>query len=50
MAIKSIYYINYFEDMTQIEYSNIDVFVKFDDGYTYVVTLATLENRAYLME
>jgi hypothetical protein len=41
MVIKSIYYINYEEDMTQIEHSIIDIFVELDTGSRYIVTLVT---------
>jgi hypothetical protein len=40
MQIKSIYYRKYEEDMSEIEQSSIDIFVKVDTGYTYSVTLA----------
>lgn len=38
------------EDITDIENSNIDVFVELEDGYTYTVVVATAKNIEYLME
>jgi hypothetical protein len=50
MAIKSIYYINYEEDMTEIEYSYIDIFVKLDDSHTYILPFVTTKFLEYYMD
>ena len=44
MLIKSISFPTYLEDITDIENSNIDVFVELEDGYTYTVVVATAKN------
>ena len=41
MLIKSISFPTYLEDITDIENSNIDVFVELEDAYTYTVVVAT---------
>jgi len=41
---------SYLEDVTDIENSNIDVFVELEDGYTYTVVVATAKNIEYLMD
>jgi hypothetical protein len=38
------------EEVTEIEDGNIDVFVELDDGYTYTVVVATAKNIEYLMD
>ena len=50
MFIKSISFPTYLEDITDIENSNIDVFVELEDGYTYTVVVATAKNSmSYLI-
>ena len=49
MLIKSISFPTYLEDITDIENSNIDVFVELEDGYTYTVVVATAKNIESLM-
>ena len=44
MFIKSISFPTYLEDITDIENSNIDVFVKLEDTYTYTMVVATAKN------
>lgn len=50
MLIKSISFPRYLEDMTEIENSNIDVFVESEDGYTYTVVVPTTKNIEFLMD
>ena len=50
MLIKSISFPTYLEDITYIENSNIDVFVKLEDDYTYTVVVATAKNIESLMD
>ena len=50
MLIKSISFPTYLEDITDIENSNIDVFVELEDGYTYTVVVATAKNIDSLMD
>jgi hypothetical protein len=50
MKIKSISFINYGFDISEIQNRNIDVFVELTNGYRYVVTLATLESIQSLMQ
>ena len=50
MLIKSISFPTYLEDITDIENSNIDVFVELEDGYTYTVVVATAKNIESLMD
>ena len=50
MLIKSISFPTYLEDITDIENSNIDVFVELEDGYTYTVVVATVKNIESLMD
>ena len=49
MLIKSISFPTYLEDITDIENSNIDVFVELEDGYTHTVVVATPKNIEFLM-
>jgi len=48
--IKKISYLRYKEDITEIPYSNIDVFVELEDNSTFTVVLATPKNLEYLMD
>ena len=50
MLIKSISFPTYLEDITDIENSNIDVFVELEDAYTYTVVVATAKNIEFLMD
>ena len=50
MLIKSISFPTYLEDITNIENSNIDVFVELEDSYTYTVVVATAKNIESLMD
>lgn len=50
MLVKSISFPTYLEDITDIENSNIDVFVELEDGYTYSVVVATVKNIQSLMD
>jgi len=52
MLVKRINFITYLEDITEIEHSNLDVFVELEDDYdyTYTVVLATAKNIEYLMD
>jgi hypothetical protein len=52
MLIKSISFPTYLEDITDIENSNIDVFVELEDAYTYTYTVvvATAKNIESLMD
>jgi predicted nucleotidyltransferase len=50
MLIKSISFPTYLEDITNIENSNIDVFVELEDAYTYIVVVATAKNIESLMD
>ena len=49
MLIKSISFPTYLKDITNIENSNIDVFVELEDNYTYTVVVATAKNIESLM-
>ena len=44
MLIKSISFLTYLEDITDIENSNIDVFIELKNAYTYTVFIATAKN------
>ena len=50
MLIKSISFPTYLEDITDIENSNIDVFVELEDAYMYTVVVATAKNIESLMD
>jgi predicted nucleotidyltransferase len=50
MLVKNISFPTYLEDITDIENSNIDVFVELEDGYTYTVVVATAKNIESLMD
>jgi len=50
MLVKSISFPTYLEDITDIENSNIDVFVELEDDYDYTVVVATAKNIEYLMD
>ena len=50
MLIKSIRFPTYLEDITDIENSNIDVFVELEDAYTYTVVVAIAKNLESLMD
>ena len=50
MLIKNISFPTYLEDITDIENSNIDVFVELEDAYTYTVVVATAKNIESLMD
>jgi hypothetical protein len=50
MLIKSISFPTYLEDITDIENSNIDIFVELEDAYTYTVVVATVKNIESLMD
>ena len=50
MLIKNISFPTYLEDITDIETSNIDVFVELEDTYTYTVVVATAKNIESLMD
>ena len=50
MLIKNISFPTYLEDITDIENSNIDVFVELEDNYTYTVVVATSKNIKSLMD
>jgi len=50
MLVKSISFPTYLEDITDIENSNIDVFVELENGYTYTVVVATAKNIESLMD
>jgi len=50
LLIKSISFPTYLEDITDIENSNIDVFVELEDAYTYTVVVATAKNIESLMD
>lgn len=50
MLIKSISFPTYLEDITDIENSNIDVFVELENAYTYTVVVATAKNIESLMD
>ena len=49
MLIKSISFPTYLEDITDIENSNIDVFVELEDDSTHTVVVATPKNIEFLM-
>jgi len=50
MLIKSISFPTYLEDITDIEDSNIDVFVELENSYIYTVVVATSKNMESLMD
>jgi hypothetical protein len=50
MVFKSIRFPTYLEDITDIENSNIDVFVKLEHCCTYTVVVATAKNIESLMD
>ena len=50
MLIKNISFPTYLEDITDIENSNLDVFVELEDNYTYSVVVATSKNIESLMD
>ena len=50
MLIKNITFPTYLEDITDIENSNIDVFIELEDGYTYTVVVATAKNIESLID
>ena len=50
MLIKSISFSTYLEDITDIENSDIDVFVELEDAYMYTVVVATAKNIESLMD
>ena len=50
MLMKNISFPTYLEDITDIENSNIDVFVELEDNYTYTVVVATSKNIESLMD
>jgi hypothetical protein len=50
MLIKSISFPTYLEDITDIENSNINVFVELEDAYRYTVVVATAKNIESLMD
>lgn len=50
MEIKKIIYPTTLDKIQDIEDDNIDVFVELDDGYTYVVEVATHKNILTLMD
>nr|YP_009029063.1 hypothetical protein [Cylindrotheca closterium]AGY78402.1 hypothetical protein [Cylindrotheca closterium] len=49
MLIKSSSFPTYLENITDIENSNIDVFVELENAYTYTVVVATAKNIESLM-
>jgi hypothetical protein len=50
VLVKSINFPTYLEDITDIENSNIDVFVELEDAYTYTVVVATAKNIESLID
>ncbi len=50
MLVKSISFPTYLEDITDIENSNIDVFVELENSYTYTVVVTTVKNIESLMD
>jgi hypothetical protein len=50
MEIERIYFPTSLEDHQVVEQGNLDVFVTMKDGYTYNLTVGTLENIQYLMD
>jgi hypothetical protein len=50
MLVKSINFPTYLEDITDIENSNIDVFVELENSYTYTVVVTTVKNIESLMD
>ena len=50
MKIKSIDFPTYEEDITQPEYSCLDVFIKLEDGFVFTVEFTTVEYIKYFME
>ena len=50
MLIKRISFPTYLEDITDIDNSNIDVFVELEDACTYTVVVAKAKNIEFLMD
>ena len=50
MLIKSISFLTYLEDITDIENSKIAVFIELEDAQTYTVGVATAKNIESLMD
>ena len=50
MLIKSISFPTSLENITDIENSNIDVFIELEDVSTYTLVVATAKNIEYLMD
>lgn len=50
MLIKSISFPTYLEDITDIENSNIDVFIELEDDGSYTVVIAPAKNLLTLMD
>jgi hypothetical protein len=50
VLVKSINFPTYLEDITDIENSNIDVFVELENSYTYTVVVTTVKNIESLMD
>ena len=50
ILIKSISFPTYLEDITDIENSNIDIFVELEDAYTSTVVVVTAKNIESLMD
>ena len=50
MLIKSISFPTFLENITDIENSNIDVFIELEDASTYTLVVATAKNIEYLMD
>ena len=50
MLIKSISFPTSLENITDIENSNIDVFIELEDASTYTLVVATAKNIEYLMD
>tara|TARA_B110000902_G_scaffold255774_1_gene321576 strand:- start:321 stop:596 length:276 start_codon:yes stop_codon:yes gene_type:complete len=50
MLVKSISFTTYLEAITDIENSNIDVFIELEDGDSYTVVIPTAKNLLSLMD
>lgn len=50
MGVKRIMCITAWEDNSGIQNENVDILLELDDGYTYVVVLATPQNIEYVMD